>query len=106
MATEEPTITRHPVYRTINKPLLFCGVERRYFFVAVVLGAVVFNMFQALIVGLIIFAVAYAFAHWATKTDPEILPIMIKPILNPQKFRPVLDPGKLNRSNIHLERTR
>lgn len=97
---------RHTVYRSINKPLLFLGVERRLFFFSVVMGAAVFNLFNSLIGGILIFAILYLFAQWATKTDPQILAILLKPMMNPEKFRPLLDPGKLRRSIVHLERTR
>ena len=97
---------RHPVYRSINKPLLFLGVDRRLFFFAVVMGAAVFNLFNSLIGGVVLFGAFYLFAQWATKTDPQILAILLKPMMNPEKFRPLLDPGKLRRSIIHLERNR
>jgi len=97
---------RHPVYRSINKPLLFLGVDRRLFFVVVCMGAAVFNLFNSLLGGLIILVALYLFAQWATKTDPKILAILLKPLLNPEKFRPIQDPGKLRRSDVHLERTR
>jgi hypothetical protein len=48
MATEANTAVRHIVYRSINKPLLLMGVDRRYFFFAVVFGAAVFNLLGSL----------------------------------------------------------
>lgn len=97
---------RNPVYRSINKPLLFLGVDRRLFFFAVVMGAAVFNLFSSVLGGLIVLAALYLFAQWATKTDPQILAILLKPVLNPERFRPLLDPGKLNRSNLYLDRSK
>ena len=87
MATEEHLPTRHPVYRAINKPLLFCGVDRRYFFFALVLGAAVYNLFNSLLGGIACFLVSYIFARWATKTDPEILPILCRRSSTPEKSK-------------------
>lgn len=103
MATEETTAARHTVYRSINKPLLFMGVDRRYFFFAVVFGAAVFNLLGSLIGGLGVFAAMYGFASWATKTDPQILPILLKPIMNPEKFHTTYDPGKFEPNHITVE---
>ena len=102
MAVEEDTPARHTVYRSINKPLLFMGVDRRYFFFAVVFGAAVFNLLGSLLGAVGVFALLYAFATWATKTDPQLLPILLRPIMNPSKFQPVYDPGKFEPSHITL----
>ena len=96
---EANTPIRHIVYRSINKPLLLMGVDRRYLFFAVVFGAAVFNL-GSLVGGLGIFALLYVFANWATKTDPQILPIILKPVMNPDKFRTTYDPGKLQLADI------
>ena len=106
MATEANTAIRHIVYRSINKPLLLMGVDRRYFFFAVVFGAAVFNLLGSLLGGLGIFAILYAFAHWATKTDPQILPIILKPVMNPDTFHTTYDPGKLQLADITVEETK
>lgn len=106
MAEEALTPIRHAVYRSINKPLHIMGVDRRLFFFAVVCGAAVFNLFNSPIAGIVVLAVLYLFAQWATKTDPQILAILLKPMLNPAKYRPLMDPGKLTVSTIHLDRTK
>ena len=103
---EDAAPVRHNVYRSINKPLLFLGVDRALFFLSVVMGAAVFNLFSSVVGGIVIFVALYFFAQWATKTDPKIIAILLKPIMNPEKFRPLLDPGKLRRSHIRLERDR
>ena len=95
---------RHPVYRSINKPLLFLGVDRRLFFFAVCMGAAVFNLFNSVVGGLVVLISLYLFAVWATNTDPKILAILLRPLLNPDRFRPLQDPGKLRRPDIRLER--
>lgn len=106
MATEEHLPPRHTVYRGINKPLLFAGVDRRYFFFAVVFGAAVFTLFSSLIGGVALFLALYLFAQWATKTDPQILPIIFKPIMNPGKVKVLYDPGKILTSNLTFNRNK
>jgi type IV secretory pathway TrbD component len=83
-------VTCHRVYRSINKPLLIWGVERRLFFLALVMGAATFNFFGSLLSGLLMFAALYFLARWATVTDPEALRI----VLNSSKFRSRYDPAK------------
>ena len=36
-----------PVYRTIHRPLTVCGVDRRLFFLALLVGAATFNLFYS-----------------------------------------------------------
>jgi type IV secretory pathway TrbD component len=80
----------HPVYRSLNKPLMIWGAERRLFFLALMMGAATFNFFASLLSGLVMFAALYLFARWATATDPQILRIL----LNSTKFRAFFDPLK------------
>lgn len=80
----------NPVYRTINKPLTILGAERRLFFAALVLGAAVFNLFGSFISGLVMFAALLVPARWATRSDPQVLRIL----LNSGKFRKQYDPLK------------
>jgi type IV secretory pathway TrbD component len=80
----------HVVYRSINKPLTIAGVERRLFFLAMVMGGATFNFFASLVSGLAMFVFLYALGRWATVTDPEILRIL----LNSARFRPYYDPLK------------
>jgi type IV secretory pathway TrbD component len=90
----------HPVYRSINKPLTIWGAERRLFFLALVMGAAVFNFFGSLLSGFAMFLALYLFACWATRTDPQILRIM----LNSSSFKLRYDPGKC--AEISVQRTR
>jgi len=103
MPTEQAPV-RHPVYRSINKPLLFAGVDRRLFFFAIIFAAAVFILFNNLPGGLIVFVGLYMFAKWATATDPQILAIIFTPVMNPKKSRSLYDPAKLEPSRIELER--
>lgn len=80
----------HRVSKSINKPLTIWGVERRLFFLAVIMGAATFNFFASLFSGLLMFAGLYIFARWATRIDPQILRV----ILNSAKFRTQYDPAR------------
>jgi type IV secretory pathway TrbD component len=80
----------HPVYRSINKPLTIWGAERRLFFLAAVMGAASFNFFGSLLGGLLMFGALFLSARWATRTDPQILRI----ILNSARFKSQYDPAK------------
>jgi type IV secretory pathway TrbD component len=80
----------HRVSKSINKPLTIWGAERRLFFLAVIMGAATFNFFASLFSGLVMFGGLYGFARWATRTDPQILRIL----LNSAKFRSQYDPAQ------------
>ena len=82
----------NPVFRPLNSPLTLLGAERRLFFVALVMGAAVFNLLHTLLGGMLIFGVLYAFARWATQTDPQILRL----ILSSAKTRTQYDPMKFS----------
>lgn len=87
---ETPEI--HRVYRSMNRPLTIWGAERKLFFLALVMGAATFNFFGSLLSGLAMFGALYLFARWATRTDPEILRIL----LNSARFRTHYDPAKFS----------
>ena len=89
----------HRVSKSVNKPLTIWGVERRLFFLALIMGAATFNFFASLLSGLLMFASLYGFARWATATDPQSLRIL----LNSSQFRKLYDPGK--REVFRLTRT-
>ncbi len=88
----------HPVYKSINKQLMIWGAERRLFFLAMIMGAATFNLFASLLSGIVMFLSLYAFARWATATDPQMLRIL----LNSSKLKPQYDPGK--RETFTVER--
>jgi len=80
------------VYKGVNKPLLIWGVERRLFFLSLIIGAGTFNFFGSLIGGVVMFVVLYLLARWSTAIDPQMLRIVI----NSTKFRPTYDPLKFD----------
>jgi type IV secretory pathway TrbD component len=90
--------TYHPVYKALHRPLTVCGVDRRLFFLALLLGAATFNLFYSFPAGLLMFAGLYGFALWATKRDPEMLRIL----LATSRARRRYDPGKHDRVDMEI----
>ena len=92
----------HPTYRTVfkavHRPLTVCGVDRRLFFLALLLGAATFNIFYSFIAGVLMFAGLYAFALWATKRDPQMLRIL----LHSSQARRRYDAGKHSRFDMEI----
>ena len=89
-----------PVYKALHRPLTICGVDRRLFFFALLLGAATFNLFYSFIAGLLMAAGLYGFALWATRRDPEMLRIL----LASSKARCRYDPGKHVRVDLEVRR--
>ena len=69
--------TYRPVYKALHRPLTVCGVDRRLFFFALLMGAATFNVFYSFAAGLLIAMVLYLFGLWATHRDPEMLRILL-----------------------------
>jgi len=86
------------VYKALNKPLTILGAERKLFFVALIMGAATFNLFGSLLGGLLIFGGLFLMAQWATRTDPQILRIL----LNSSKFRREYDPAKYSEQSVQV----
>jgi type IV secretory pathway TrbD component len=90
----------HPVYKSINKLLTIWGVERRLFFLALIMGGATFNLFGSLLSGLVMFAALYLLARWATGADPQILRIL----LNSTRFKTQYDPVKRDALRLSIVR--
>lgn len=90
----------HAVFKSINKPLTIWGIERRLFFLALIMGGATFNFFGSLLSGILMFAVLSIFGRWTTATDPQLLRIL----LNSSRFRVQYDPAKRDCSGIQIER--
>jgi type IV secretory pathway TrbD component len=76
---DAPNMPEHrPVYRSLQRPLTVCGVDRRLFFLALLVGAATFNLFYSFLAGCLLFAALYAFAAWSTKYDPQMLQILFR----------------------------
>jgi type IV secretory pathway VirB3-like protein len=92
--------TFRPVYKALHRPLTICGVDRRLFFLALMLGAATFNLFYSFLAGLLTFGGLYGFSLWATKRDPAMLSILI--VSSGAKHR--YDPGKHERVDLEIQR--
>jgi len=79
-----------PVYHALYKPLTILGVERKLFFVIVMLAVAIFNIFDALIPAIVIFLALWSAARSATRFDPHILRIVV----NSSRFAVRYDPAK------------
>ena len=90
--------THRPVFKALHRPLMICGVDRRLFFLALLLGAATFNLFYSFLSGLLAFAGLYGFGLWATRRDPEMLRIL----LSSSRARRRYDPGKHERMDLEV----
>jgi type IV secretory pathway TrbD component len=68
---------RH-VYRSLHRPLTVCGVDRRLFFLALLVGVATFNLFYSLLAGCLLFAIIYFLAWWGTSRDPQMLQVLLR----------------------------
>ena len=69
--------TTRPVYKALHRPLTVCGIDRRLFFLALLMGAGTFNLFYSFSAGLVMFLSLYAFGLSAGKRDPQMLRILL-----------------------------
>jgi type IV secretory pathway TrbD component len=77
-------------HKALHRPLTLFGVDRRLFFLAMLLGAATFNLFYSFLAGLLMFVGFYGFAWWATLRDPDMLRIL----LSSSRARRRFDPAK------------
>jgi len=75
-----------PVYRSLHRPLTICGVDRRLFFLALLVGAATLNLFYSFLAGCLVFAVLYGCALWSTKHDPQMLQILLRSGLSRARY--------------------
>ena len=90
-------IVTHRVYKALHRPLTVCGVDRRLFFLVLIMGAATFNLFYSFIAGLLTTGCLYGFARWSTQHDPHMLQIL----LSSSRFRARYDAAK--HTPVHLE---
>ena len=84
------------VYRSLNRPLTILGVERKLFFCAAVMGAATFNLMGSFLGGLLVFTALFILGQSATKTDPQILRIL----LNSSRFKSQYCPLKFRSISV------
>ena len=87
-----------PVYKALHRPLTVCAVDRRLFFLALMMGAATFNLFYSFAAGLLMSGALYGFAFWATKRDPQMLRIL----LSSSRFNTRYDAAKHVRFEVEV----
>ena len=90
--------TYRPVYKALHRPLTVCGVDRRLFFLALLMGAATFNLFYSFPAGVLVASGLYGFALWSTKRDPQMLRIL----LSSSRFRARYDAAKHVRFDVEV----
>ena len=70
--------TYRPVYKALHRPLTVCGVDRRLFFLALLVGAATFNLFYSLLAGCLVGGLLYGVARWITAHDPQMFQILLR----------------------------
>ena len=98
MATASPRPICRPVYKAVHRALTVCGVDRRLFFLALLMGVATFNLFYSFLAGLLTFGALYVFALWTTKRDPQMLRIL----LSSSRFRTRYDAVKHTSFDIEV----
>ena len=91
-----PERETHRVYKALHRPLTVWGVDRRLFFLALIMGAAMFNLFYSFLAAVLTFLSLYGFAYWSTKRDPQMLQIL----LSSSRFRTRYDAAKHARMRI------
>lgn len=86
------------VHKALHRPLTVCGVDRRLFFLALLMGAAMFNLFYSFLAGLLVFVGLYGFARWATSKDPQMLKILLAASNSRRRY----DPGKHERFEVEV----
>jgi type IV secretory pathway TrbD component len=69
---------RNRVFKSLHKPLTYLGVERTIFYFVCVASVGVFNLFESLLAGVIIFLGGFVFGRWITSADPAMLRILAR----------------------------
>ena len=92
--------TYRPVYKALHRPLTVCGVDRRLFFLALLMGAATYNLFYSFPAGVLVASGLYGFALWSTKRDPQMLRIL----LSSTRFRARYDAAKHVRFDVEVRR--
>lgn len=88
-----------PVFKALHRPLTILGVDRRLFFLALMVGAATFNLFYSFVAGLLMCGGLYGFALWATWRDPAMLNILLASARARRRY----DPGKHRHAVVEVQ---
>ena len=78
-------------YAVLSQPLTVLGVERRFFLLAAVFGAALWNTLNSLLAGGMVFVVLYAAGFFAWRTDQNMLVVVRAAV----RYRALYDAGLL-----------
>lgn len=98
MQASSPTRRSNRVYKSLNKPLTYMGVERTLFFFVCVATVGAFNLFNSLLAGAAVFLGGFAFGHWVTNTDPAFLRILARS----ERYKTRYDAAKLTSPRVEV----
>lgn len=87
---EQNNRRRNRVFKSLHKPLTYLGVERTLFYFVCVGAVALFNLFESLLAGVIVFLGGYALGRWITDADPAMLRILARS----EQFRARYDAAK------------
>lgn len=89
---------RNRVFKALNKPMTYLGVERTAFFFVCISAVAAFNLFNSLAAGLAIFAGGYVIGYRLTHEDPALLRIVGRAEKNKQRY----DASKLSPLSVEV----
>jgi len=82
---------RNRVFKSLHKPLTYLGVERTVFYFVCVGAVGVFNLFESLLAGVVVFLGGFICGRWVTNADPAMLRILAQS----ERFKSRYDAAKL-----------
>src|ERR1700747_1818281 len=89
---------RNRVFKSLHKPLTYLGVERTVFYFVCVGAVGVFNLFESLLAGVVVFIGGFIFGRCVTNADPAMLRILAQS----ERFRTRYDAAKQFRHRYPL----
>lgn len=81
---------RNRVFKSLHKPLTYLGVDRTVFYFVCVAAVGIFNLFESLLAGIVVFIGGFNFGRWVTNADPAMLRILAQS----ERFRTHHDAAK------------
>jgi type IV secretory pathway TrbD component len=67
---------RNRVFKSLHRPLTYLGIERTVFYFVCIAAVGVFNLFESLLAGIVVFIGGFIFGRWVTNADPAMLRIL------------------------------
>src|ERR1700751_1713332 len=83
---------RNRVFKSLHNPLTYIGVERTVFYFVCVGAVGVFNLFESLLAGIVVFVGGFIFGRWGTNAGPAMVRILVQS----ERFKARYDAAKLD----------